>query len=198
MSERCFRSGLLPEGLVVDRITDEDGRTIVKTRAASQVGQCPGCGVMSRRIHSHYRRTISDLPAHGRAVTIEVIVRRFRCADDACRRRVFAERLGPGTAAPFARRTTRLDSIVHCCGIALGGRPAARLARRLLLPVSRDTLLRSVRRHARRYDAPLQAVGIDDWAWRRGQDTGPSSVISNDGASSTSFQIGTPAQWRRG
>ena len=169
MSERCFRLGLMPEGLVVDRVTDERGRTIVETRAASQAGQCPACGVLSRRIHSHYRRTISDLPAHGRAVTIEVTVRRFRCADGACRRRVFAERLGLGTALPFARRTTRLDSIVHCCGIALGGRPAARLARRLMLPVSRDTLLRTVRRHARRYDAPLQVVGIDDWAWKRGQ-----------------------------
>ena len=85
-----------------------------------------------------------------------------------CRRRVFAERLGAATASPFARRTVRLDSIVQCCGIALGGRPAARLARRLKLPVSRDTLLRTVRRHARRYDAPLRVVGVDDWAWKRG------------------------------
>jgi hypothetical protein len=30
------------------------------------------------------------------------------------------------------------------------------------------------------------------------KDTGRSSAISNDGASSTSFQIGTPVQWRRG
>ncbi len=109
------------------------------------------------------------MPAHGRAVIVEVTVRRFRCAGRACPRRIFAERLAHEAAQPFARRTVRLDRIVHYCGLALGGRPAARLARRLMLPVSRDTLLRAIRRQARCYEAPLRAVGIDDWAWKRGQ-----------------------------
>jgi transposase len=34
--------------------------------------------------------------------------------------------------------------------------------------VSKDTLLRVVRRHAARPDLPLKAIGIDDFAWRRG------------------------------
>jgi transposase len=58
---------------------------------------------------------------------------------------------------------------VHHLGIALGGRPAAALARRLMLPVSKDTLLRVVRRHATRDRSPLRVIGIDDWAWKRGQ-----------------------------
>jgi transposase len=169
MFQRYFRSGLIPAGLVVDQVRDENGKTIVATHASSEASQCPACGSLSRRIHSRYCRTISDLPAHGHAVVIEVTVRRFRCVAIACQRRIFAERLAGETARPFARRTVRLDKIVHCCGIALGGRPAARLARRLMLPVSRDTLLRTVRRRARRYDAPLHVVGIDDWAWKRGQ-----------------------------
>ena len=50
-----------------------------------------------------------------------------------------------------------------------GGRPAQALAGRLLLPVSKDTFLRSVRAVP---DAAVEAprvIGIDDWAWRRGQ-----------------------------
>jgi transposase len=43
------------------------------------------------------------------------------------------------------------------------------LARRLMLPVSKDTLLRVVRRHASRDRSPLHVIGIDDWAWKRGQ-----------------------------
>lgn len=168
MSQKHFRSGLIPPGLVVDRVRSEHGKMIVATHAASRAGQCPTCGVISHRVHSHYRRKISDLPAHGRAVIVEVTVRRFRCAGSACPRRIFAERLAHEAAQPFARRTVRLDRIVHYCGIALGGRPAARLARRLMLPVSRDTLLRTVRRQARPYEAPLRVVGIDDWAWKRG------------------------------
>jgi transposase len=37
-----------------------------------------------------------------------------------------------------------------------------------MLPVSKDTLLRVVRRHAPRDHERLRVIGIDDWAWRRG------------------------------
>ncbi|MBP2538518.1 hypothetical protein J2768_000916 [Agrobacterium tumefaciens] len=47
---------------------------------------------------------------------------------------------------PYARRTGRLEHLVHHLALALGGRPAARFAQRLMLPVSNDTLLRVIRR----------------------------------------------------
>ena len=53
--------------------------------------------------------------------------------------------------------------------VALGGRPAASFARRLMLAVSNDTLLRVVRRRGSPSFAPPTVVGIDDWAWRRNQ-----------------------------
>jgi hypothetical protein len=53
---------------------------------------------------------------------------------------------------------------------SMGGRPVTALARRLMLPVSKDTLLRAVRRHAAAGDgSPLHVIGIDDWVWKRGQ-----------------------------
>jgi transposase len=36
-----------------------------------------------------------------------------------------------------------------------------------MLPVSKDTLLRVVRRRSRPPADPLKVIGIDDWAWRR-------------------------------
>ena len=66
-----------------------------------------------------------------------------------------------------ARRTARLERIVHHLGLALGGRPAAGFAQRLMLPVSNDTLLRVVRRRTVMPSEPLVVVGIDDWAFRR-------------------------------
>jgi transposase len=60
-----------------------------------------------------------------------------------------------------------LDAIVHHLGLALGGRPAAGFAKRLMLPVSKDTLLRVVRRRSHPPADPLRVIGIDDWAWRR-------------------------------
>jgi transposase len=86
-----------------------------------------------------------------------------------CGRRIFTERFDDGLLAPWARRTARLDHIVHHLGLALGGRPAASFARRLMLPVSNDTLLRVVRRYGSPHFLPPTVIGIDDWAWRRNQ-----------------------------
>ncbi len=120
-------------------------------------------------MNSRYELRLLDLPSQGRAVEVRVTVPRFRCADPNCRRHIFAEPLGDAVAGRSARRTTRLEAIVHHLGIALGGRPAAVLARRLMLPVSKDTLLRAVRGHAAADSSRLHIVGIDDWAWKRGQ-----------------------------
>lgn len=60
-----------------------------------------------------------------------------------------------------------MEGIVHHLGLALGGRPGAVFAARLMLPVSNDTLLRVVRRRARCRTDPLIVVGIDDWAFGR-------------------------------
>jgi transposase len=61
------------------------------------------------------------------------------------------------------------QQIVYCLGIALGGRPAVSVASRLMLPVSKDTLLRAVRRGPAEPAGPVSVIGIDDWAWRRRQ-----------------------------
>lgn len=61
----------------------------------------------------------------------------------------------------------QIKGIVHPLGLALGGRPAASFAQRLMLPVSNDTLLRVVRRRARVPEEPLMVIGNDDFAWRR-------------------------------
>lgn len=100
---------------------------------------------------------------------MSVKARRFFCVTVLCRRSIFTERFDGRVLAPWARRTGRLDHIVHHLGLALGGRLAADIARRLMLPVSNDTLLRVVRRRGTPSVPPPTVIGIDDWAWRRNQ-----------------------------
>src|SRR5262249_11243525 len=101
-------------------------------------------------------------------VVIAVLTRRFRCATDRCPRRIFTERL-PDIVGVGARRTARLGDIQRHVGLALGGRAGARLAARLAMPLSGDTLLRMVRSgHDHAHGTP-RVLGVDDWAWRRGQ-----------------------------
>jgi transposase len=146
----------------------DDGTTI-SVRSTSTFSCCPSCGLASGRVHSHYRRQINDLPLAGRSVKLIATVRRFRCEAVRCGQSIFAERFADGIVAPWARRTGRLDGLVHHLGLALRGRPAASFARRLMLPVSNDTLLRVVRRRGCPPVPPPIVIGIDDWAWRRNQ-----------------------------
>ena len=142
MKQRFRPASLVPSGLMVDEIAIEGDRVVVRARAAVSAGPCPDCGAISRRIQSRYFRRAKDLPLSGRRVELQILVRRFRCDAVLCGRQIFAERFGDSVLAPRARRTDRLDHIVQHLGLALGGRPGASFAARMMLPVSNDTLLR--------------------------------------------------------
>ena len=130
-----------PAGLVIDAVTVEVDRLLIAARPSSSEAVCPECGRKPGQVHSRGDRRLMDVPYHDRAEHLHVRVRRFRCGNTSCPRVIFGEPLAEG-ASRAARCTSRLDSIVYHLGIALVGRPAASLARRLMLPVSRDTLLR--------------------------------------------------------
>jgi len=160
-------SSLIPSGLAVEDVMPGDGTILITAKAVAATAACPLCNGSSRRVHSRYLRYVSDLPCGGRGIRLRLVARRFRCEQTQCRQRIFAERFDAGIVPARSRRTTRLDYIVHHLGLALGGRPGASFAKRLMLPVSNDTLLRMVRRQSQRPAEPLRVVGIDDWAFRR-------------------------------
>jgi transposase len=132
---------------------------------------CPICGTRSSSRHGAYIRSLQDLSAQGAPVVVQARVTRWRCLNDQCERRTFAERQLDLTA-PFARRTTRMAGIVRLFGHAAGGRPSERLLARLGMPVGHTTILRHVKRGARGGTATLRVAGIDDWAWKKGMTYG--------------------------
>ncbi len=167
MGQRFNPARLLPPGLAVDHIEVGDDAFLLTVHSGAREAACPACGVPSRRVQSRYVRRAADLPLGGRRVELKLSVRRFRCDAVRCKRQIFAERFAADVLPAFARRTGRLERIVHHLALALGGRPGESLARRLMLPVSRDTLLRVVRRRRQSRPDPLSVIGIDDFAWRR-------------------------------
>jgi transposase len=88
---------------------------------------------------------LHDLPWQGQPVTLCIQARRFRCLNSACSRQTFAEPLADA-AQPFAQRTERLGQLQCHLGLALGGEAGMRLAERLAMPSSADTLLRLVQK----------------------------------------------------
>ena len=169
MSHRTVPLKLVPPGLLVDCHEIGAAEIIVHAHGGSPTSTCPACGLASSSVHSRYGRTLGDLPGHGRRLRISLAARRFRCRNAACERRVFAERFAPDIIQAHARRTSRLDVLIHAIALALGGRPGERLAERLSMPVSADTLLRLLRRRAAPTPSTVRVVGIDDFAWLKGQ-----------------------------
>jgi transposase len=101
-----------------------------------------------------------------------IVARRFWCDAVLCGRRIFCEQFDKGVLARYDRRIQWLETIIHHLGLALGSRPAAAFADRLMMPVSNDTLLRVVRRRIADQSDELTVIGIDNFAFRRGQTYG--------------------------
>jgi transposase len=135
---------------------------------STQAAPCPDCGQPSHRIHSRYRRTLADLPVCGHRVVLRVAVRKFFCRQPGCPRAVFCERL-PVLAEPYARSSGRLADSHRDLGLALGGEAGSRLADALDMPTSADTLLRRVKGFEGEPAPEPRFVGVDDWAFRKGQ-----------------------------
>src|SRR3954454_8304075 len=159
-------------GCRVEQITrDGPGLLSITATGTRPGGRCPDCGQASRVVHSRYRRHPADLPALGRAVRVDLRMRRFYCRNAACTRRTFAERL-PELIRPHARRTGRLAEAQARVGAALGGEGGARLLQHLAMPASADTVLRLIRNLPLPEPEPPRVVVVDDWALRKGRTYG--------------------------
>ena len=153
---------------VIQQLATTDDAIIIEARLTVASATCPGCGVAATRRQSRYWRTLADLPWQGVPVAVRLQVRRFWCDNPACPRTIFAEHV-PALAAPYARKTQRLLTVLTQLGFALGGAGGRRLLAHLGMSASADTLLRLVRRAAVVPAATPTAIGIDDFALRRGQ-----------------------------
>lgn len=144
-------------------ISNADSVTMV-VRSFQKSVCCPLCSDSSNSRHGNYIRRVADLPWHGVRVRLELKVRKFRCRNELCPRRIFCERL-PKVAIAYARKTVRLNSAMTLLAFALGGEAGARTAADLGLTVSGDTLLRRIRAGSLKtpniFDVP-RVLGVDD------------------------------------
>ena len=164
---------LLPDlpGFCVEQITRINNSIVIVARVTSPTACCPDCQQPSSRVHSYYTRSPLDLPSSGRSVSLVLHVRHFRCANALCSRKTFAEPL-PNLLLPHAQRTSRLRESLRALGEVVGGEAGARVSKRQGMTCSADTILRLVRHTALPASPPVEVLGVDEWAWRKGQSYG--------------------------
>jgi transposase len=160
---------LLPPcpGLKLTHMQIQHQQLVLTVSSTNPVAFCPVCQTSSRRVHCNYTRTIADLCCMDLQVRLQLHVRRFVCSNTRCARRTFAERLGEQIKA-YARRTRRSASQLQTIGLMLGGNAGVRLAKRMGLSVSADTLLRLVRATEMSERPTPDVLGVDDFALRKG------------------------------
>lgn len=148
-------------------ISDISSLTLVATTTRAQA-ECPRCHRPSTRVHSYYTRSPADLPWHGVSVRLSLRTRRFRCKNSLCTKRIFCERL-PRVVAHYGRKTARLEDALRLIGLLLGGEAGSRATLRLAMRTSPDTLLRRVRTAVPPCAPTPRVLGVDDFAFRKGQ-----------------------------
>jgi transposase len=157
-----------PAGLGCEHLEIGQDRVTLNLDSLATSPVCPVCRSPSARVHSRYTRTVSDLPWLGKTTRLRIRARRFFCDNPGCPRATFSEPL-PQVAAAYGRKTFRLAQTLCHIGFSLGGEAGARLAGHLRMPASGDTLLRLIRRTPLAPVPMVSVLGVDDWAWRKGQ-----------------------------
>jgi len=147
-------------------VDDTTAQITLRVRSTQTRAPCPLCATPARRIHSDYGRPLADLPWAQYRVCLQLRVRKWFCRNRACRRRIFTERL-PTVAAPWARRTLRLAQRLGALGVALGGTAGMQLGHQWDLAVSRNTLLRLLRKLPLPAWPTPRVLGVDDFALRK-------------------------------
>lgn len=132
---------------------------------------CPKCQTPAQRIHSHYERTLVDLPWSEYRVCWKLTVRKCFCSNADCQQGIFSERFAE-FVKPWARKTNRVIEQLRAIGLALAGSAGARLTPQLNLVASRETLLRFVRQISLPAFPTPRVLGVDDWAFRKGHNYG--------------------------
>lgn len=155
-------------GVVIERVEHGADTVLVWVSSTAREVACPTCGLSTSRVHSRYDRRLADAAIAGQTVALRLRARRFLCDNTECAVRTFTEQPA-GVATRHARRTPLSRAMLTSMAVALAGRAGARLAAALGWSASASTLLRLLRALPDRPVGEVTALGVDDFAIRKGQ-----------------------------
>jgi transposase len=158
---------LLPQlaSVCVSSVAVVDGTLVVTASTRDGSTPCTGCGRLSDWVHSGYVRHLADEAVSGRAVRIDLRVRRLYCENPGCPKVAIAEQV-PELTRRYQRRTPALQKVVDAVAHALAGSAGARMLSVLHHAISWMSVLNVLMRIALPVRAVPEVIGIDEFALR--------------------------------
>jgi transposase len=117
---------LIPAEFEVLRASVSEDKIRLSLLFCSCIGYCPICHSPSRHVHSHYQRTVRDLPISGKEIELQLCSRKFFCDQEDCPRKIFAQQC-VNCLKPYARRLERVTEQLLAIGMSMGGQVGARI-----------------------------------------------------------------------
>jgi transposase len=147
---------------------ETDSLTLTCERV-TRTARCPICGTVAHRIHSRYMRTVRDLSVQKVQVILHLHVRKFYCDHRECQQRVFDLPASSSDIPSWSLYLWSARQFLGQLGREHGGASGAKSATLSGIQVTPRAILRFMHTLAL---APISApriIGLDDWAWKRGQ-----------------------------
>ncbi|HEX5598788.1 MAG TPA: ISL3 family transposase [Micromonosporaceae bacterium] len=154
--------------LHIDEVVEHGSVLLVRARTPAVAVACPRCDQPAGRVHAYHVRRLTDLPAAGRGVVVELRVRRLVCPTPSCPRQTFREQV-LALAQRWARRTRQLTALIADLAVVVAGRAGAAVLSRLGIRVSRTTVLRVLMGLPASVGPAPAVLSVDDFALRRGR-----------------------------
>ncbi len=158
---------LFPSYLQVTGIVPLDDQIIVHLESMRNTAMCPDCGNETSKHTTYFHRKLQDLPLVDKSLWLDVRLKKLKCLNPACSRKVFSETLDE-FAKPKSRKTRRLDEMLVKFALLNTAEAASRLLKAKRLYVSGDTLLRLAMEWSPKINAEeVEFIGIDDFALKK-------------------------------
>lgn len=150
----------------------------LSVRPSSLNAVCPYCGACSEKVKSRYQRRLQSAPFSEFQVFLTFHTRIMFCNNKDCARASFAEQPGREIHR-YQRRTRHVDVILSrlCAGMA--AKYASEQLGCMNIKVSMRQIIYQQRRSKMPSTENLRAIGVDDWAFRKGQSYG-TIIVDHD------------------
>ena len=172
MSGEINLTGFYPEYMKIDNVENTDSCIRITMRSITETAICPVCRHESSEHRSFaYKRNIQDLPVLGKPVHLDIAARMYACTNDACQVIIFNEHLRDFVGIR-RQMTERCEAFVMALALNTSCEATSVLCKRFGINISGDTVIRTLLRNIREEPYIGESIGVDDWAYRKGQSYG--------------------------